>query len=223
MRLRKAKTFIGILLIMISLLGLFFWELKGRDAVMMQEVLVAKTDIQIGEKVKNTQFSTVKLPKESVLKDALKEKDLSGIQGKVSTQLILKNSQISVQYFRQDQFFLDQDESIFVLQPEWISMRSSSLRRGDLVDIYGADERGLIGTYRVAFVKDSTEREIRDTGTGEIPVEENKILNRTDSTSTISHIEIIATIEEYAKIRSCIEGEIPTTLIIVQRSDRFDS
>lgn len=220
---RKWRAFIGVMLTVVSLGGFFFWEYRGREELLMREVLVAQEDISAGETFSSGLFKSVKLPRETLLADGLSAADINRFIGKISTVKMLKNSQVSAFYFQSDPFSLKEGEAIFPLDPEWIAMRSSALRRGDLVDLYGTAGYGLIGTYRVAFVKDNAEREIRDAGTGELPVVKHEVLDRTDSTSAISHIEIMTTVDEYQRILSCVEGEIPVSLMIVQRGDSFDS
>lgn len=219
---RRWRAVVGVILTIVALCGFFFWELRGREELLMREVLVAQEDIAAGEKCSADLFKTVKLPRETLLADGLSAAELPRFEGKVSTVRILKHSQISASYFRQDPFSLKEGEAVFPLKPEWISMRSSALRRGDLVDLYGTGASGLIGTYRIAFVKDDAEREIRDAGTGEVPLIKQDVLDRTDSTSTISHIEIMATVDEYQHILSYVEGESPNFLMIVQRRDFLD-
>jgi len=220
--LKWLKPLIGILLIAISIGGLLFWEIKGRDAVLMEEIIVAKEDIDAGTKVNRNIFITVGISKENKIEGALTQSDIDDLQGKTASQLILKNDQISMKYFMQNEFYLKNNESIFVVDPGWIAMRSSSLRRGDLVDIYGADGRGVIGTFKVAFVKDSTEREIRDTGEEGLNRIENNLLERIDSTSMIDHIEIISTMSKYEELVDCATGVSPTALIIVQKGNLND-
>lgn len=217
---RWLKPLIGILLITLSIGGLLFWEIKGRDAVLMEEIIVAKEDIYADTKVSANMFSTSNIPKDNKIDGALTINDIGSIQGKVTAHLILKNSQVSPRYFRQDKLYLEKNESIFVIDPSWIAMRSSALRRGDVVDFYGADGRGVIGTFTIAFVKDSSEREVKDTSDeGRI---KNNILDRTDSTSAIDHIEIIATMSEYEDLLASVKGSSPTALTIVQKRSYYD-
>lgn len=221
---RKLKPVLGILLILLSVAGLFLWEWKGRETIMTVEVLVAKEDIRQGDRVSSGMFAAKGIPKANLLEEALTSGDLELIRGKVASQFIAKNGQVLMDYFREDKFRLDGDESVFVIDPGWISMRSSALRRGDIIDIYGSGGLGLLGTFRVAYVKDAAEREVRDAGaetggssSGSVG---NGILDRPDSTSVIDHIEIISTFREYERLAACITGAggtTPTALIIVQR------
>jgi hypothetical protein len=160
------------------------------------------------------------------------------LQGKVASQLIAKNDQIIPDYFSDNEFNLKRNESVFVIRPEWIAMRSSALRRGDIVDIYGTNGLGLLGTFRIAYVKDEAEREVKnasngsggnvggntgsDAGSGSGSGRNGDILARTDSTSVIDHIEIITTYQEYEKLTGSIggaDGATPAALIIVQKGE----
>lgn len=220
---RKLRSIIGILLIIISIAGLFFWEWKGRETILLEEVLVAKEEIKRGTIVDSSMFIPKGVPKDNMLEEALIPGDMTLVKGKVTSQLIAKNAQILVKYFKDNDFSLDQDESIFVIDSSWVAMRSSALRRGDLVDIYGSNGSGILGTFRIAYVKDASEREVRNA------VEETEggaasdILNRTDSTSVIDHIEIISTFRAYENLVNVVNGITPAALIIVQRGDQIAS
>jgi hypothetical protein len=224
--LRKLKPILGVILILLSIAGIFFWEMKGREAVMTDQVLVAREEIQEGTAVNASMFVAKGVPKSNLLIGALTPMDVAVIHGKVASQFIAKNDQIIMEYFRDDEFFLEGNESIFVIDPDWIAMRSSSLRKGDVVDIYGDSGSGLIGTYRIAYVKDESEREVKNAGEEASGSEAANILERPDGTSVIDHIEIITTYREYENLVSCVNGSAGTTpaaLIIVQRGKRFDT
>lgn len=219
----RVKSIIGILFIVLSVSGLLIWEFKGRDIILMEPVLVAKEDIAEGEKIRPDMFVTVGISGENCIDKVLSPGDVSKLEGKISSQLILKNSQISERYFQEEDFFIDQKESLYVINSDWIAMRSSSLRRGDTVDIFGEDGRGLIGTFQIAFVKDEAEREVYDSGSDNLTMIRSDFLERTDSSAVIDHIEIIATMAQYQQLVSCISGENPTRLLIIQRRERFDT
>jgi hypothetical protein len=222
--LRKIRSILGILLILLSIVGLFLWEWKGRETILMDEVIVAREEIKKGTKVSSNLFLTKGVPKTNLLEGALTQEDMQLLQGKVTSQLIAKNDQIITAYFREDAFYLEQEESVFVIDPNWIAMRSSALRRGDMVDIYGSNGMGLLGTFQIAFVKDASEREVRNAAEEMAAgMSGNEILERTDSTSVIDHIEIISTFDAYENLLECVNGTTPTALIIVQRGDRIDS
>lgn len=224
--LRKLKSILGIVLILVSIAGLLFWEMKGRETVMTDQVLVAGEDIRKGTMVSGSMFAVKGVPKSNLLKGALAPEDTAMILGKVASQFIAKNDQIIPEYFCDDEFYLERDESIFVIDPGWIAMRSSALRRGDVVDIYGSNGLGLIGTYLIAYVKDASEREVKNAGENTPENTGIDILDRPDSTSVIDHIEIITTFMEYENIINCVTGAggtTPAALIIVQRGESIDT
>lgn len=222
--LKHIKFILGILLILISISGLFLWEWRGRETIMMDQVLVAKEAIEKGTKVTSSMFVTKGVSRENKLSGALTPDQVNQFQGKEASQLIAENDQIIMEYFRDDEFYLDKDESIFVIEPTWISMRSSSIRRGDVVDIYGSYGGEILGTFQIAYVKDEAEREVRNADLElQRAANNDNILEREDSTSVIDHIEIITTYSEYEKLVSYVSGTTPATLIIVQRGDRIDT
>lgn len=223
---KKIRSILGVLLILLSITGLFLWEWKGREAVMTEQVLVAVKEIRKGTPVKNGMFIEKGVPKANLLKGALTPEEIGLIQGRVASQFIPENSQIIRDYFQDKEFYLKKNESIFVIDPAWISMRSSALRRGDMVDIYGSGGQGLLGTFQVAYVKDASDREVRNAGEAQPGNHGSDILDRPDSTSVIDHIEIISTFREYEELVDCISGAggtTPAALIIVQRGDRVDT
>ena len=101
-------------------------------------------------------------------------------------------------------------ESIFSLKPWWIHSRSSSLRKGDLVDIYDSTGKLYCGTFKVAYVKDEEEQEIIDAEgkKGE------ELLERKFSTGVINHVEIIAQLHEYEYLRGLAEEQGMSFLIV---------
>lgn len=221
--LRKLKSFLGILLILLSLAGLFLWEWKGREMILLEEVLVAGEAIQKGTMVNPSMFYTKGVPRENLVEGALIPADLQLIQGKVTSQMIAKNDQIILQYFMDNKFHLNRNEAVFVIDPSWIAMRSSAIRRGDTVDIYDSSSLNLLGTFQIAFVKDASEREVRNAAAEEADSSGNEILDRTDSTSVIDHIEIISTVSGYEMLMNSVTGTTPAALIIVQREEHNDS
>jgi len=221
---KKFKSILGILLIIFSLAGLFFWEWRGREAIMLDQVIVAKEEIQKGTVISDTMFDIKGIPKENKLNGALTPDKIKQLQGKVASQLIAENDQIISDYFTENEFYLKENESIFVIEPDWIGMRSSSLRRGDVIDVYCNITGELLGTFQIAYVKDESDREIKNAdGQMQQYRENDNILERENSTSTIDHIEIISTYKEYAGLEAYVRGEISAKLILVQRGDQIDT
>ena len=72
-RLKKLRSIVGILLILLSIAGLFFWEWKGREIILMEEVLVAKEEIQKGTVVSSSMFVEKGVMKEMLVEEVLAE------------------------------------------------------------------------------------------------------------------------------------------------------
>jgi len=203
---------LGLLLIIFAVAGLIFWEVRGRETMLLDTVIVAKERIPAGTLITRDLLSAAGILEENRIQGGLSWDKLHLAIGQVAVQDIVENSQISEEFLAESDFYIRSNESIFVLHPEWIAMRSSSIRRGDWIDIYESGSFDKIGSYRVAFVKDANELEVTD-GEGS---EEFNALDRTVSTSLISHIEIIADMEEYEKIAR-LAGNNETGLLLVQR------
>jgi hypothetical protein len=222
--LRRIKSILGILLILLSVLGLFLWEWKGREAIMTERVLVAREEIRKGAEIDSSMFLIKGVSKENLLPGALMPDQMKRLQGKVAMQLISENDQIIMRYFSDNEFYLKKGQSIFAIKPGWIAMRSSSLRRGDLIDIYGATGGEILGTYKIAYVKDEADREVRNADVElQRAADTESVLERADSTSVIDHIEIITTYSEYEKLVSYVSGTTGSALVIVQRGDQLDT
>jgi len=218
--LKRFRSVLGILLILLSLAGLLFWEMRGREMILTETVLVAKQEITKGTIVDQSMFTVKGIPKSNLLENALGPEDMAALQGSMSAQFIARNGQIIPEYFQKKDLYLENDESIFVIRPEWIAMRSSALRRGDIVDLYDDHDIGFLGSYQIAYVKDEAEREVVDADETTGKSTAGGILERTNSTSVIHHIEIITTLKEYERLKASIEGTAGTTpaaLIIIQR------
>lgn len=209
---KRSRTVLGLLLIIFAVTGLIFWEVRGRETMLLDTVIVAKERIPAGTLITRDLLSAAGILEENRIQGGLSWDKLHLAIGQVALQDIVENSQISEEFLAESDFYIRSNESIFVLHPEWIAMRSSSIRRGDWIDIYESGSFDKIGSYRVAFVKDANELEVTD-GEGS---EEFNALDRTVSTSLISHIEIIADMKEYEKIAR-LAGNNETGLLLVQR------
>ena len=214
----KFRILISILLIAAGAFLLIYWESTGREALLTEKVLVAAAPIPQGAEISPEMLETAPVLTDNLLEDALIPADVDRILGKTAAFTIPEGSQLTADYFREDPLTLRAGQSLFTLKPEWITMRSSSLRRGDRVAIYEDRNHSLLGTFQVAFVKDSTEGEVTNLE-GAAP---GAMLERTEATSVISHVEIIATIEDYFRIREALvpSEDAPDTtpgLILVQK------
>lgn len=217
---KRWKALVGILLIVTAAVGLIYWETWGREAVLMDEVLVAKEEIPRGAVLDEGMFATAKVERANRMEGALGSESLPRILGKETDRIISKNQQIAAAYFQEQRFQLKGGRSFFSLPQEWIAMRSSSLRRGDTVALYQENSLKYLGEYQVAFVKDDNENEVKDLESSG----QQEAIDRENSTAVISHIEIISTLEEYNAIAAACTGGgngLPGRIIIVQKGEQL--
>ena len=159
---KRWKTLLGLALIIAAAAGLYYWETAGRATVLMDQVLTAGEEIPKGTLITADMITISDVPTELRQKGALEEGALPSLLGREAARTIREKDQLTLDDFRQETMEGSKGKSIYALKPEWISMRSSSLRKGDLVDIYDKNSMGLIGSFRVAFVKDSSENEVKE-------------------------------------------------------------
>lgn len=206
------KTLIGIILILSSIAGIIFWELQGRDRLLMEKVLIAKEEIEAGSLIQGDMIKEASIPKEIIIDNPIKIMEEEQVIGKISKHYIPKNSQLSTSFFQDEIFRIEAEESIYVIKAEWIEMISSAVRSGDMVKIYSKDRKIIIGEYMVAFVKDSSFREVKSVNESK---DDNNILKRSDSTSFVSYIEIKASMVDYGKIVDYINLSLDNKLLII--------
>lgn len=178
----------------------------------MVDVLVAKEDIEKGEVLSEKHVQEVKIMKENLIEGALDSEAWKYLKGKVTNQYIPKNAQVSEKMVLSKDDVMKENQSVYVLKDYWIHARSSSLRKGDKVDIYDYNGERYLGTYTVAYVKDEGEQEV-------VTTQESSgkdVLQRDFSSGVIGNVEIIAQLHEYEDIRRIVEEE-GITLLLVQK------
>ena len=215
----KLKTALGLVLILIAVTALLFWEAEGREMLLMETVLVAAGDIKEGEPLTPERFRRVSAPSGTLVDGALSPEDIDTIKGKDANTYIVKGAQLSARYLRDADEKPKPDTSFFIIRNEWIYMCTSSLRRGDDVLITSADGKSFIGVYPVAYVKDGDGREVVDassgmysfTGTGGGDNE------RVNSSAPIHHVEIKCELDGYRRILDFCAGKAGAPLMLVRK------
>jgi len=94
-RFSKWKTAAGLVLIVLAVLALVFWEAKGREAFLMSDVLVAKDTIQSGTALDIELFRTASVPPGTLVDGAIEPDESQSLVGKTAKAPILKNAQLS--------------------------------------------------------------------------------------------------------------------------------
>ncbi len=209
----RIKVVVGILLIILSAALMFFWETKGRAMLLNEDVVVTTTSLEAGELLTGDKVKIASVSKDSIMENCLTPDMLNEYIGQTLKYSINVNSQISVNSFISGENPVTMDMSLFKIEPQWIRNISSSIRKADRIFI-NAYCSGLpvvnLGTYYVAFVKDSSGRELIES-TGSLQPE---ILKRTTGLYVPSYIEIAAKLSDYTTILSYVEQGY--SLILVQ-------
>ncbi|MCL2437242.1 MAG: SAF domain-containing protein [Clostridiales bacterium] len=215
---KRAKQIIGILLIIFAVTALVYWETDGRNRVVTKSVLVASENIMEGQMITRQMLTTVNAMPETVIAGAFTPDEAHRVEGKEAAQDIAQNQQISGLSLREPSEVVTDQRSPYVIKPEWIDSRSSSLRRGDIIKIYNRDGSYYLGSFEVVFVKDVAEREVTDLfgDGGSYGSNVSDIRNRTHSSGVISHLEILTELEAYQRILRFID-DTQEQLLIVQK------
>jgi len=217
---KRIKQIVGVLLIVSAIAALVYWETGGRNKVVTKQVLVAGENIMEGEMITRQMLTTVNAMPETVIAGAFAPDEAYKIEGKEAAQDIAKNGQISGLSVREPSEIVKDTRTPYVIKPEWIDSRSSSLRGGDVIKIYSRDGSHFLGSYEVIFVKDAADKEVTDLigEDGRYGTHVSDIRSRTHSSGIISHLEILTELEGYRKILQFIDNE-EEQLLIVQKGD----
>ena len=209
---RSIKLVTGVVLIVAAITGFTFWESHGRDMLYETELAVASGDIKQGELITEKNVETRGIGNDYVMSGAVKAERMADIMGKKAKQYIPKGGQISADFLTdENDIVLKDGESVYCISSDMIGMVSSSLRRGDRVHIYGGAGKEDLGSYTVAFVKDDSDREVKNAS----ELKNDTPLARESSNYTISSIEIVCTRDAYSRLSEYVDTS-EKTLTIVQ-------
>ena len=209
---RNIKLVTGVVLIVAAITGFTFWESHGRDMLYETELAVASGDIKQGELITEKNVETRGIGNDYVMSGAVKAERMADIMGKKAKQYIPKGGQISADFLTdENDIVLKDGESVYCISSDMIGMVSSSLRRGDRVHIYGGAGKEDLGSYTVAFVKDDSDREVKNAS----ELKNDTPLARESSNYTISSIEIVCTRDAYSRLSEYVDTS-EKTLTIVQ-------
>lgn len=209
------KGIIGLLLIVISVGLIFYWEVYGRESILYNDVVVLTQEVKKNDVITEEMVTYEKREGNTIIEGAII--DARGIIGKAASCFIPKGAQLVKKYFENTELVLSEDEYIFRVPNEWLKAYPNSLRRGDTIffheistdTITQGTSDGLVNLehYRplvqdeaiasvtVAYAKDSANREV-------ITLSEEERFN---GSSKINEIEIIVDVETVNLLRKSIE------------------
>lgn len=206
------KNMIGIILVITAIGTLVWWEKDGRERLVMESIMIASENIEKGTVIESKHFREIRGLPESTVAGAVTAGDLKKIEGRCANQYIPKTGQATFEMFVEKEKIIDEKMSIFPIKEEWIHNRSSSLRKGDRIDVFDSTGTVLVGTYSVAYVRDGNEQEV----TSLEGQEGEDMMERESSSTNIAHVEIVASLEDYKTIFSMAE-EQGIKLLLVQK------
>ena len=209
----KWKSIAGIILVVLSVAAMYFWETKGRDSFLLMPVLAAAKDIDAGTVVSEEHFTVLRVPPETAASAAMMPSAAIHVLGLRATRHIRRNEQVAKEDFGSETAQIPEGKSVYVLPQSWIYSRSSSLRAGDNVWIFSMPEKKPLGCYTLAFVRDNAEQEVLDTN---LP---SGVLERTAPSSIISSLEILCTEQEYFDLFDEVQQAGPASLLIVMEGN----
>lgn len=212
----KIKGILGVVIIILAIAGIFLWETYGREALTYTEVVVFRQDVQANQTVSLGLLATMKMPSSQLISDVVLHPE--EILGKETACYIPKGLQLSKKFFQDEEMATGNGRYVFAVPTEWLYFYPQTLRRGDRVYFYAvpASDGEYIKTVnltatagsiipdniddailstRVAYVKDSANREVVDVTP-----------DRLDGSAAVSKIEVYINDEQYQLLKSSYEA-----------------
>ena len=199
--LRRKVT--GIIMILLSIGALGFWEIWGRENLSYRNILVFKEPHEAYTVITDEMLQEVKV--ENASPKALKPGDKNRILGMETRQYVPEGQELIIEYFRDPVFRtgLTRDSYILKVPDVWIVSCPESIKRGDKAFFYLGEE--LLCETRVIHVKDSYGQEITYSG-----------LDRYYPTGRMSFIEVLVSAENMRKLSGLAEKGNRFTIIYAE-------
>ena len=148
----------GILLIVISLGALGFWEFWGRENLAYEQVLVLRQDASANTAIVRSMLEVRRM--EEPGDDVLREEDAASLIGMEAAQYIPAGTTLYREYFQDPALAVGDSTGKYILSipPEWLISFPQTLQRGDEVSFYYGEKPAA--KVRVAHVRDSSNQEV---------------------------------------------------------------
>lgn len=203
---------IGILIIGLMVSLIWFWETSGREMYFYKEVVVLNQDIKRGTIISEEILVFEKYEADKLIDNAITDKNqIIGLEAK---HFIPMNSQLHPFYFEESQLVTNQNSLITRIPNEWLYSIPNTLRRNDEIVFYYIKDssatadisaEGSVKTHndiegyklveklgkpvltaRVAYVKDSANREVQTLNSN----------LRLDGSSVIAEVLVLLSFEQ---------------------------
>lgn len=182
----------GILLILISLGALGFWEFWGRENLAYERILVLKQDTPMNTAIARSMLEVRRM--EEPGEHVLLETDAASLLGMESAQYIPSGTPLYREYFQDPALATGGSTGQYILSipAEWLISFPQTMQRGDEVSFYYGEK--LAATVRVAHVRDSSNQEVLSADDA-----------RLQSTAPVSQLEVVITEEDAVKLTGLAE------------------
>ena len=147
----KIKSIIGIILIIVSIAGMYFWETKVRDKMLFTRVLAAAVDIKEGDIAGKDSFKEISVSSDSLVAGFLKYSDAESLYGKECIFPLKANAVVFRGSFRQGREYEDEGKYSFGIPYGWIYEGSLIPSKGDTVMIYSMPSKKAMGEFRTSY------------------------------------------------------------------------
>ncbi|MBO4819464.1 MAG: hypothetical protein J5528_04920 [Firmicutes bacterium] len=145
----KAKSVIGIVLIIASILGMYFWETELREKMVFTEVLAAAADIHEGDIAGKDSFKVISVSQDSLVSGFLKAENAEELYGKTCVFPLKENALVFKGSFEDP--VEEEDDGMYILNIpySWIFEGSSDMSAGQYALIYSVPSCDYLGIYEV--------------------------------------------------------------------------
>lgn len=135
----KQRGVIGMLLIILSIVGVFTWEVWARKELTFDQVLVFNQDVAKAAEITEEMIDSKKVAKRTP--GAILWKDRKEVVGKVATQVIPKGSEVFTVYLSESYLVIKENQFIVAIPSHIILSIPEKVQRGEKVFLYSTDER----------------------------------------------------------------------------------
>ncbi len=177
----------GILLIVLSVGALGFWEIWGRENLSYQKIAVLRESQEANTEIREDMLKPVKV--ERATKGAITWDKAGDIVGLETKQFVAGELELHREYFREPEFKVGKqyDRYILMIPDTWLMSCPESIKRGDKAFFYLGEK--MVCRALTAHVKDSYGQEITY---GD--------LKRYYPSGTIKTLEVIVTSKQMEKL-----------------------
>lgn len=135
----RSKQIIGILLIIISIIGLAVWEKWGKAQLLYDDVLVLRDNVAKGTVITASMMETRKM---NITEDFITFEEKDEIIGKETAAFVHKGVPLFAEYFQEARLSPGEKRGDYVLAvpQEWILSKPETLSKGDKVFFFCGEE-----------------------------------------------------------------------------------